>query len=233
MKSLGFYFKTSIVVSFAILLAACGSTPQPTVALSSNIFQKEDLKIGIVYYAPSEKATTHIFGASCLLCYGVASSLTSKLDTHLETTISTDELDSIKTLVTDEYSSRGVSIEEVSLPTAINDLQKFKGEIGFAKKDFRSLKESMNIDVLVVLNINRHGAFRSFSSYIPNGDPQGHVGGLIYAVDLDTNAYVQYLTFDEKVQPQGEWDEPPTFPSVTTSYYQAVENVKTKLRDAI
>ena len=41
-----------------------------------------------------------------------------------------------------------------------------------------------------------------------------------------TDAYVQYMRFNELVQPQGEWDEPDDFPSVTTAYYQALENVK-------
>ena len=68
---------------------------------------------------------------------------------------------------------------------------------------------------------------------MPNGDPQGYIAGLLYAVDLNSNAYIQYLELDEKVQPEGEWDEPTTFPSVTTSYYQAVENIKNRIRNAI
>jgi hypothetical protein len=233
MNNMGIKLKQLIVISLSILIVACGSTPQPTIALTSNKLMTEDLKVGYVYIGPKDEATTHIFGASCLLCYGVASSLTSKLDGHLESTITTEELINIKNLVMSEYSARGSNISEVTLPTTIDKLKKFKGELGFAKKDFRSLKETLDVDVLVVLNIYRYGAYRSFSSYIPNGDPQGHVAGLLYTVDLNTNAYVQYLDLDEKVQPNSEWDEPSTFPSVTTSYYQAIENAKAKIRDAI
>jgi hypothetical protein len=215
-------------------LAACGSTPQPTEPLSTNLFNKDDLKIGIVYELPKKnKATTHIFGASCLLCYGVASAMTSSLDTHLENTIDASELTKMKELVLSEYTQRSQNVELVTLPTPINKLKKFKGELGFAKKDFRSLKETLGIDMLVVFQVSRYGAYRSFSSYIPNGDPQGHVAGLLYSVDLNNNAYVQYMEIDEKVQPSGEWDEAPKFPSVTTSYYQAIEKTKKKIKDAI
>ncbi|MFT4747232.1 MAG: starvation-inducible outer membrane lipoprotein [Congregibacter sp.] len=68
MKNMGIKIKQLVVISLAILLAACGSTPQPTVALSSNILTTKDLKLGYVYVGPEGQATTHIFGASCLLC---------------------------------------------------------------------------------------------------------------------------------------------------------------------
>lgn len=233
MRDLRDKFKLLTIAGLALLLTACSSTPQPTVTLNTNLFSKDDLKIGVVYISPEEKATTHIFGASCLLCYGVASALTSELDTHLETTITTDELTKMRDLVLSEYSQRSKNVELIELPTSINELNDFNGELGFAKKDFRAFKENFGIDLLVVLEISRHGAYRSFSDYIPNGDPQGHVAGLLYSVDLNTNAYVQYMVINEIIQPSGEWDEPTSFPSVTTSYYQAIENGKKKIEIAI
>ncbi|MCU4675283.1 hypothetical protein N7931_06510 [Catenovulum sp. 2E275] len=221
------------VLVFTLILASCGSTPQPVVELNTNLLAKDELKLGFVYVSPSDKATTHIYGAGCLLCYGVASALTSKLDTHLESTITTEELDNIKGLVLSSYQKRSNNISMVELSQPINKLKKFKGELGYAKKDFRPLKESLGIDVLVVLEIHQYGAFRSFSNYIPNGDPQGYLSGLLYAIDLNTNAYLQYLSIDEKIQPSGEWDEPPTFPNVTMAYYQAIENTKHKIKTAI
>ena len=231
MKNL--HFRQLIIAGLVLVLAACGSTPQPIVSLNTNALTNQDLKIGLVYIEPEDEATTHIFGAGCLLCYGVASALTSSLDTHLENTIDTSELTSLKELVISEYSQISKNVELVTLPTSIKKLKKFKGELGFAKKDFRVLKETLAVDVIVVFDIYRYGAYRSFSNYVPNGDPQGHIAGLVYAIDLNTNAYLQYLPIDEKIQPAGEWDEGPTYPSVTTSYYQAVENAKQKIKDAI
>ena len=228
-----FKLKRLSIVTLVLLISACASTPQPTVVLNSSLFNKEALKIGVAYNPPEDKATTHIYGAACLLCYAVASGLTSSLDTHLEATITTDELVKMKEIVLSEYSQRSKNVELVDLSTSIDKLKNFKGEQGFAKKDFRHFREKLGIDLLVVLDLSSHGAFRSFSNYIPNGDPQGYVGGQLYSIDLSTNAYVQYLDINVKVQPSGVWDEPPHFPSVTTSYYQAVENTKQIIKDAI
>ncbi|QDP02619.1 hypothetical protein [Thalassotalea sp. PS06] len=233
MKPLFAKFKYFVVAILAITLTACGSTPQPTVALSTNVFAKPDLKVGVAYIQPASQATTHIYGAGCLLCYGVASSLTAKLDTHLKSNVDNGELENIKNLVLERYKLKTQNVSLVELPVPVNKMKKFKGELGYATKDFRSLKEKLDIDVLVVLEITEHGAYRSFSNYIPNGDPQGHVSGLLYGIDLETNAYIQYMKFNETIQPSGEWDEPPTFPSVTTSYYQAVENTKQAITKAI
>lgn len=220
------HFKLLVIATFALVLSACGSTPQGFVPLVKNVVQEDGKKIGYAYISPKNKATTNIYGADCLLCYGVASALTSSLDTHLENTISNDELLVLKTAVIDKYKSIDVQLIETNLSSPINKMKKFKGKNGFAERDFRPLKDKLGLDMLVVLEIKEHGAHRSFSSYIPNGDPQGYVAGSVFTVDLNTNAYVQFMTFKELVQPTGEWDEPKDFPSVTTAYYQALENVK-------
>ena len=218
--------KITVITALTFLLAACGSTPQPTVALESNNVGV-DKTVVFAYVGPEdESGTTHIYGASCLLCYGVAAGLTSSLDTHLESTVDASEMEAIRDLVISEYREHNSDVSVVTLNTEIKKLKKFKGELGFAPKDFRPLAETLNADVLVLLELTEHGAYRSFSGYVPNGDPQGYVHGLLSTIDLKTNAYIQYLVIDEKVQPEGEWDEPTTFPGVTNAYYQAVENVK-------
>ncbi len=223
------HLKLFFISGLALLLSACGSTPHGFIPLVKNVVQEDGKSIGFAYISPKANATTNIYGANCLLCYGVASALTSALDTHLKNTISADELLVLKTAVIDKYKSLDVDLIETNLSSPINKMKKFKGDIGFAKRDFRVLKDTLGLDMLVVLDIREHGAYRSFSSYIPNGDPQGYVAGLVYTVDLNTNAYVQYMRFNELVQPQGEWDEPDDFPSVTTAYYQALENVKSHI----
>lgn len=223
--------KKLIMTFLAVLLVGCGTTPQPTVKLEANHFNNKERKVGL-YFQRGEKATTHIYGASCLLCYGVASALTSSLDKHLES-LPTDDIEHLKSVIEEGFKQRSNYVLALDDEKLIDKLPKFKGELGFAKKDFRGLKEKHGIDVLVVANFHSFGAYRSFSSYVPNGDPQGYLKGLVYTVDLDTNKYLQYQSVDEKVQPEGVWDEPDQFPGVTTSYYQAIENVKTLIRNNI
>ncbi|WP_257326310.1 hypothetical protein [Pseudoalteromonas rhizosphaerae] len=223
--------KRIIIMVLTVILVGCGTTPQPTVQLEDNHFINQERKVGL-YFIRGDKATTHIYGANCLLCYGVASSLTSSLDNHLES-LSTDDIDSLKGLIEDEFKQRTNYVLAIDDEKLIDKLPKFKGELGFAKQDFRGLKDKYDIDILVVANIQRFGAYRSFSSYVPNGDPQGYIQGLVYTVDLNTNQYIQYKSVDEKVQPEGVWDEPAEFPGVTTAYYQAIENVKVLIRKSI
>ena len=225
--------KILIIILATLFISACGSTPQGFVPLVKNVVQADNTKIGFVYVAPEDKATTHIYGAGSLLCYGVASALTSSLDNHLESTISADELLVLKDTVIASYGELNVELMDVNLTTPITKLKKFKGESGFAEKDFRVLKDKLGLDMLVVLSLDQHGAHRSFNNYIPNGDPQGYIAGTLYTVDLTTNGYVQYLSIAERVQPQGEWDEPTAFPSVTTAYYQAIENVKSLITKSL
>ncbi|WP_448564937.1 hypothetical protein [Thalassotalea ganghwensis] len=227
------YIQSLFALVISITIIGCGSTPQPPVSLKTNMFDGKQPKIGVLYSPPKQTATTHIYGASCLLCYGVASALTSSLDKHLKSEVGNGELVTIKELVLNEYKDKSTEVKYVSLPIPLKDLGDFKGELGFAKKDFRSLKQTLGVDVLVVVDIASHGASRSFNGYIPTGDPKGYVSGLLYSVDLDSNAYMHYMPINESVQPKGEWDEPPSFPSVTTSYYQAIENLKSAIKAAI
>ncbi len=122
--------------------------------------------------------------------------------------------------------NQGKQAEVVMLPMKINKLPKYKGPLGFPKKDFRSLKAKLNIDTLIVISLPQHGAHRSYNSYIPVTDPLASVQGTIYTVDLATNRYLQFSRVDFKVNVAGEWDEPPSFPGVTNAYYEAVEKTK-------
>ena len=219
------------LLSLLVLTGCSMAPPQPDLAINTDLLSQQETKIGIHYVAPNENATTHIRGANCLICYGVASALTSGLDTHLKAKISTEDLDAIKELVYTKYSKRFPNVRMVNLTTPVGDLKDFKADqqLGFARKDFKSFKEELDLDVLVIMQVRGYGAHRSFSEYIPNGDPQGYFSGLLYSIDLNTNAYLHYLSIDEKVQPTGAWDQPPSYPSVTTAYYQAVENAKKKI----
>ncbi|WP_240612755.1 hypothetical protein [Alteromonas flava] len=232
MRLTNFFRKISIILVISFLMAGCAANRQPHIALDTNQLADTNKVFGVLVQYPEKAATTHIYGASCLLCYGVAAAMTSKLDDHLESQVSTEELASLKDLVFTRYFEKATNKDNVywvELNGRLDNLPKFKKTQGYANRDFRSLRGKLGVDVLVVLQVDEHGAFRSFSGYIPNGDPKGYIKGTLYAVDLRSNAYVHYLPFSQYVQPEGYWDEPPTFPSVTTSYYQAVENIKMQI----
>ena len=210
-------------VCLAVLLAGCGATPQPKIDLSDAFVNNTEQKVGV--YIEYDKATTHIYGASCLLCYGVAAAANSSLTSHLEE-VPTDDVAKFGQLVVDKLSAQGKQAKIVNLPKKISKLSKFKGELGYPKRDFRNLKKNLDVDTLIVIEIQEHGAHRFYNAYVPTSDPIGSVTGYVYTVDLETNKYLQYERLNYRVNVPGEWDEPPSFPGVTESYFEAVEKAK-------
>ena len=233
MRQLSIPIRTPSLMLAVLFIAACGSTAQPLVPLQTNVINKDSSKIGVYYELPDEEATTHIFGAECFLCHSKASSMTSALSSHLENSIDEEELEDIKETVFIEFKDLSDDVTYVELSRPMEKLPKFKGGSGYALRDFRFLKEQLEIDYLVVVDLNAHGAYHSFNKDTPNGDPQGYISGVIFTVDLDNNAFVQYREINEKVQPKGDWDQPANFPSVTAAYYQAASNVRKIIRDEL
>lgn len=225
--------RSLFAVSLIALLSACARPPQPAVELTTNAFANKDVKIGYIYSGPSSKATTHIVGANCLLCYGVASAMTASLDEYLAGNITNTDLEKLSQEVKAEFAKLSPNIQEVSFPTPLEEFKDFDKGVGYAHKDLRDLKQALGVDILVVFKIHGHGAYRSFAEYFPTSDPLGFVSANLYTIDLKTNAYIQYLDIVEKVQPQGDWDEPDFYPNFTTSYYQALENTKQIITDKI
>ncbi len=39
------YLKIQVLLAITVLISACGSTPQPTVTLNTNLLAKEDIKV--------------------------------------------------------------------------------------------------------------------------------------------------------------------------------------------
>lgn len=221
--------KINSVAAFlvAIFLTACGTTQQTPILLNKQLFSSPGNRVGL--YFETEQATTHIYGASCLLCYGVASAANSSLSSHFEQ-VSLDDINSLKGFAIEHLKAQGKDVKLVDLKSKIKKLPKYKRKEGFPNRDYRKLKEKHDIDTLVVIHIPEHGAYRSYSAYIATSDPMGAVMGAVYTVDLNSNQYIQYDSLDLKVNVSGSWDEPPSFPGVTTAYYEALEKTKEKIK---
>jgi hypothetical protein len=215
----------------AFTLAGCGAKLQLPIQINQNVLTNQQNKIGVIMTAvPAPE--THIYGAGCLLCYGVASGLTSKLDKHLKT-LATDDIASLKKEVFDALKLKGLQPILIDAPLDLDKLKKFKGKgENLAKYDFSKYK-SNDIDMLLVIEVTEVGGYRTFSSYIPTSDPQGYVNATSYLVDLNTNTYLWYNPAKTYVSVEMEWDEPPTFPGMTKAFYQAIQESKQKVLNPI
>lgn len=222
--------KVSLLFSAALafVLAGCGSTPQPEISLDQTFYNNKTKVIGL-YMDQLPETDTYLVGASCLLCYGVASAANSSLTNHAET-LPSDELMMVPSAIKAKLEQQGFAVIIIEQPIKLNKLKKIKkAELNFTKRDYRPLKEQHGIDSLLVIDINAIGFHRSYNAYTPLTDPLASVSGTVFTVDLTSNKYESYNVIDFKVPSEGNWDEPPMFPGLTNSYHQTIELSKEKI----
>lgn len=222
--------RIAIVLTATLLLAACGSTPQAPISLDSNFIQNNKTGKLAVYMDEMPEVDTSLEGASCLLCYAAAAAANSSLSSHFQS-LSAEDLAAVQDEIVTIFSEKNATVEKVSTKIDIDKLKKFKTkELNFAEKDFRGLKQQLQADQLLVIDFTQVGAARPYNGYIPLGPPSASIRGTVYIVDLDTNKLLQYYPLSVSISSQGEWDEAPSFPGLTNSYYEAIETAKDRIK---
>lgn len=228
MKAQFFHHRGLAVLLAAFLLSGCVTTPQEPISLQAGFYDKPERTVG-VYVHELPKPTTTLVGAGCLLCIALAKSNNSELSTHLEA-IELSELDDLAQQIADRISRQGLEVRIIDGPVDREALPDFKaGEGNFPRKDYRELRETLAVESAVFVFLDKLGAFRPYNGYIPTSDPVGYVGGEVFIVDLDSNAYQAYEPIDIQVAVDGEWKEPPAYPGVTSAFYQAVEETRDRV----
>ncbi|MDO6638478.1 hypothetical protein Q4557_00695 [Shewanella sp. 5_MG-2023] len=221
-----------IVLAFtSIMLGGCAAKIQPHVALDGNALKNSETRVGVITSTIPEPETT-ITGASCLLCYAVASAANSSLDKHLKT-IPIDDIKNLKTELTQILMDKGVDAVALAGDIDVSKLKKKKSkELNVAPKDYSSYKQD-GVNYLLVIDVTEVGAYRNYSSYVPTMDPVATFTGIAYIIDLETNKYVLYKPFNNRKASDLEWDEPPTFPGLTNSIYEVIATGKDAIKSNI
>lgn len=209
------------VVIGIFFLAGCSSLPpQQNVTLESGVWDKKP-KIG-VYINPTPKITTSFPGANCLLCFAAAALANSSLTKQVET-FQPDQLASLRDNVVARLQEKGVEVVVIEKLIPESKLPKVKATaLSTLKRHYGPYKKQYGVDQLLVINY-RAGVDRSYSSYIPMGEPLVVISGQFYMIDLHTNQYTMYDPLSISIGAEGEWDAPPTFPGITNAFYQAEE----------
>ena len=214
------YFTILLLILLSVGLSGCATTVQPPLEISNNFWQEKDKTIGVIMSEIPEPETT-IVGASCLLCYGVASAANSSLDKHLKT-VPTEDVAILKDKVVELLTKRGMKVKVLEENIEVRRLEKFKSKaVNVAQKDFSSF-QTKSLDYLLVIDVHQVGAHRTYASYVPTSDPLSVFSGLAYIIDIKTNKYAWYFPFNHKKPADLEWDEPPSFPGLTNSLYEVI-----------
>lgn len=215
-----------------VLFAGCASNPIQPKPLTDTFYSDNTGKIGL-YFDELPKTDMALPGASCLLCLAAAAAANSSLTKHVKT-LPSDELQAIPTNVTAALTQNGMEVVAITQPIDFKKLKKVKAQksqVYFAPKDMRPLKEQLGVEQLLVIDLNFVGVQRSYSAYVPTGGPQANISGMVTLVNLNDNTYTLYQPINILVPVQGNWDEPPAFPGVTNSYFEALERAKAQIQD--
>ncbi|ACJ30845.1 Conserved hypothetical protein [Shewanella piezotolerans WP3] len=224
-------FTLIFVVLTSMILGGCAAKIQPIVPLDANALKKTEAKVGVITSSIPLPETT-ITGASCLLCYAVASAANSSLDEHLKT-IPVDDIKNLKSELTQILLDTGVDAVALQGNIDVTKLKKNKSKApNVATRDYSSYK-SKGINYLLVVDVTQVGAYRNYSSYVPTMDPVATFTGKAYIIDLENNKYVLYKPFNNRKASELEWDEPPLFPGLTNSLYEVIATGKEAIKSNI
>ncbi|MGM9482577.1 hypothetical protein ACS5PN_15400 [Roseateles sp. NT4] len=204
------------------LLAGCAAKPQKRVSMAEGALGASAGRIGVVMTA-LPKVDTQFPGAGCLLCLATASAMNSSLTDHVRT-LPPEDVAGLKDRAAALIKAKGAT--PVVFPDAlqVQSLPDFSGtDPNAAQKDFRGLRDKLNVDKLLLIQVDTIGVHRTYSAYVPTAEPKAVFEGKALLVDLKTNSLEWYHTYKFVKAADGPWDEPPKFPRLTNAYFQALE----------
>lgn len=211
-----------ILLSSLALLTGCATPPQQPVSLAPATLAAPAGRIGVAM-SVMPKVDTSFPGAGCLLCMAAASVANSALTTHTQTLPSSD-LARVKAEMVDALRKKGHDVTLIEEAVKMDDVPKSNtGGPNQPRRDFSALASKYKLDKLLMIDIAEVGISRSYSAYVPTGAPQGVVQGSAYLINLKSNSYEWYLPLKEARSAAGNWDEAPSFPSLSNAYFQAIE----------
>jgi hypothetical protein len=219
-------FRLVASIFCAVVLTACATRQEPVSFNTATL--KVENRIGVVLTSVPKVDLT-LPGASCLLCYAVASAANSSLNKHTQALPTTDVLN-FKDELASVLRKKGLNATAIAEPLYVPSLPDFSGKAAnVATKDFSSFQKKHGFDKLLVIDITALGVERTYATYVPTGAPRAYLVGTGYLVNLSNNTYEWYLPLQTFRAAEGNWDEPPTFPGLTNAYFQVIEVSKDEL----
>lgn len=215
------------VIVLASLIAACASAPQEPVQLNASSSLASGTRVGVIL-VDVPKPDTSFPGAGCLLCYAAASAGNSSLTKQVKTW-GTEDLVALRADATKALKAKGVNAVAVDESVDLSKLPKGPGGVNKPAYDFGALGKKYAFDKALVIQLQSVGVSRAYSAYVPTDVPRSEVQGMVYLVDLTSQAYEWYQVLKASRPAAGNWDEPPSFPGITNAYFQAIEDT----RDAV
>ncbi|WP_310373086.1 hypothetical protein [Rhodoferax ferrireducens] len=220
---------TVLAVFFvSAFLTGCATPVQPNIPFANSTLNSGSGKVGVAVVVAA-KPNTHFPGANCLLCIGTANLIHTSLNAHTAK-LSNQEVYQIEADLTKVLQSKGIPFVALPVDMKLNDLPKAaKIEAGFTTLDFKGLQAQYGIDHLLLVQTGAMGFERPFASYVPTAEPHAWVAGSVMMIKLPENRLEWFEPVQIRKNADGAWDEPPSFPGLTSAYYEAIEEFKDRV----
>ncbi|SEA17261.1 hypothetical protein [Microbulbifer marinus] len=230
--------KTLLRLSFAAIFAAlvgC-ATPQVPVPLDQTFYTADKKTVGLMLEAP-EKPGLALEGNIGLLDYAIIAAATNTLTSHIEGQ-DLGEFLAVAEELSHSLESEGFQVVRLEAPEKAPKLAKFKDPDSkdttyFAAKDHRALADQYKVDYLLKLTATSAGLARPYYGFIPTDAPRAIFNVHGEMIDMSSNQLLWYSNISHSAYASGEWDEGPSYPGLTNTYYVVMNKAKQDVLNAL
>jgi hypothetical protein len=201
-----------------VVITSCAT--QGNVALGDAYWQNKSHHVVVATANAPEPGVTKI-GSQGLLDLAINQAMTNKLDTHVSKTTDVTWYYALSNELADKLKKQHV---KVSLANH---------RIESDKTDMTSIAAEHQVEEVLILKLKAVGVIRRYSGFIPMGAPQAYCALQGELVDTRTKAVLWHHDAEVKLPIQGEWDQPPAYPNVTTTIKEAVTTSRQEIIDSL
>lgn len=229
------FLKVLLLVIVGSLFAGCSTAP-PFVSLSKEFYQNPNTHVGLVVMQPETPSFTWE-GDVGLIEAGIIKVATASLDSHVKT-LDLAEFKTIENELAEVLRQKGFTTQVIAEVPDLEKLKDFsdpdtKDAIYFAEKDMTHLAKELGVDYLVWLRVSQAGVARPYHGFIPMGAPRAAFYVACRIFDLRSNRLLWKHLVIKANSPDGNWDEPPSFPGLSNSFYVTLEQAKKEIVDTL
>ena len=220
MRRLGLVSMASVLV---LLLAGC----EKPIALQSSFWQAQNARIGVaVTKHPDPDVYQQGRESEGLVALVINEALRSQMRTFLRT-VEIREFEASSDRFVQKLQQRGLTVRRIDRPVDLEQFPTFEGSGDTVlDRDLRSLGETENLDLLVLLSVDAWGTARQYVIGIPVGPHKAMVRAKGRLVNLRNNElqWQALMNVEDGIVPvEGEWDQPPAYPNLANALHKAAD----------
>ena len=219
-----------VIASLATLvlilsLSGCETTPKK-IPLDPSFSKSKEVRIGVAL-VKYPVGGFYKSGPQGLLDLLINTSLAGGLDAYLQK-INPNEFDEVQNDYVKKLQDHGFSVKRIDDRIDLEQFPKSKANDLF-EYDLRSLSSKYDIDFLLLVTVQRFGTLRPYYGFIPTGDPKGLFQAAGQLINLKNNELEWQVFMGENnsiMAVDGQWEQPPDYPNVTSAIQRAEKNAE-------